>query len=228
MSFIENGIFPVIITLVSFRLGQWIQHKGKSPVLNPILLGAIFTGCFLLISGIEAASYQTGNQLISWLMTPATVALAIPMYEQYQILKKSWKAVLLGVAAGTVTCLLLVLLGCILVGMEAVLTISLLPKSVTSAIGVSLSELFGGLGGVTTAAIIISGILANILGTALCRILKISDPIAQGVAFGTSGHVIATARANELGSLTGAVSSLSLVVAGLLTAVLMPMLVKFV
>lgn len=217
-------IFPVLLTLGAFRLGQLCQTKWKKPVFNPTLIATVLIVLFLLSTGYDSGVYSQGMKKISWLMTPATICLAIPMYEQFRVLKKSLKAILAGVFAGSLSCMLVVLAAGMLLRFEETLVLSLLPKSVTTAIGVSLSELFGGMGGVTTAAIIITGIIGNMLGPVLCKLFKITDPVSQGVAFGTSAHVIGTAKANELSQLTGAASSLSLVTAGLLTAVLMPVL----
>ena len=221
------GILPVLLTLLAFRLGQFIQAKTKSPICNPILVAMVLVLIFLKLSGMELATYQTGASMLSWLMTPATVCLAISMYEQFQVLRKNTPVILAGVAAGAISCLVLVPLFGILVGFDRVLTLSLMPKSVTTAIGVPLAQMAGGMAPVTTAAIILTGITANILGPWLCRIFHLTDEISQGVAFGTAGHVIGTAKANELSKLTGAVSSLSLVVAGLLTAILFPLVASF-
>ena len=215
-------ILPLVLTLIAFLAGQRLQQKLKSPLLNPILIALILVLIFLRITGISVKDYQSGMGRISWLLTPATICLAVPMYEQFRLLKRNLPAILAGVAAGAVSCLGMVLLFGLAAGFEPVLTRSLLPKSITTAIGVVLSEMAGGMSGVTTAAIVCTGIFANILGPSFCRIFRLTDPIAQGVAFGTAGHVIATARANELSPLIGAVSSLSLVVAGLLTAAIFP------
>lgn len=216
------GIFPVVLTLGAFYLGQAMQKKWKKPFLNPTMLGAVFVLLFLVATGMEIDTYKEGSANLSWLMTPATIALAIPMYEQFQALRKNLKAIALGVCAGALSCMAMLLLGGLLLGMEDALIVSLMPKSVTTAIGIALSRMGGGLEGVTTAAIIITGIFANMAGSTMCRWFRITDETAQGVAFGTAGHVIGTARANELSPLAGAVSSLSLVVAGLLTAVFFP------
>lgn len=221
------GILPVLLTLLAFRLGQFIQAKTKSPICNPILIAVVLVLIFLKRSGMELASYQTGASMLSWLMTPATVCLAISMYEQFQILRKNTPMILAGVAAGAISCLVLVPLFGALAGFDRVLTLSLMPKSVTTAIGVPLAQMADGMTPVTTAAIILTGIAANILGPWLCKLFRLTDDISRGVAFGTAGHVIGTAKANELSKLTGAVSSLSLVVAGLLTAVLFPLAASF-
>ena len=220
------GILPLVLTLTAFFLGQKLQQKLRSPLLNPILTAMVLVLLFLTATGGSVKEYQAGMGTLSWLLTPATVCLAVPMYEQFQLLKKNLPAIGAGVAAGAASCLVMVLLWGMVFGFEPELTISLLPKSITTAIGVSLSEMMGGMTGITTASIVFTGIFANIMGPAFCRLFRITDPIAQGVAFGTAGHVIGTAKANELSPLTGAVSSLSLVVAGLLTAVLLPLVVN--
>lgn len=222
------GILPLALTLIAFFLGQKLQQKLKSPLLNPILTAMVLVLLFLTATGGSVKAYQSGMGTLSWLLTPATICLAVPMYEQFQLLKKNLSAIAAGVAAGAVSCLAMVLLCGMVFGFQQELTISLMPKSITTAIGVSLSEMTGGMTGITTAAIVFTGIFANIMGPAFCRIFRITDPIAQGVALGTAGHVIGTAKANEISPLTGAVSSLSLVVAGLLTAVLLPLFVNLV
>lgn len=218
------GILPLALTLMAFYLGQKLQQRFKSPLLNPILITVILMLGFLFLADIPVSRYQSGMSSLSWLLTPATICLAVPLYEQFRLLRRNLPAIAVGVAAGAVSCLAMVALFGMAVGFESVLTVSLLPKSITTAIGVALSEMTGGMTGVTTAAIVFTGIFANIMGTAFCRIFRLTDPIAQGVAFGTAGHVIGTSKASELSPLTGAVSSLSLVVAGLLTAVLLPVL----
>lgn len=224
--FFEIAIFPLVLTLAAFRVGQLCQARWKSPLLNPILTSTALIILFLLATGMDMGVYKAGTATISWLMTPATIAMAIPMYEQFQALKKNLAAIVAGVAAGAVSCILLLIAVGLLLKFDSAVIISLMPKSVTTAIGVGLSEMFGGMGGVTTAAIVITGIFANMMGVTFCKLFGITDPIAQGVAFGTAGHVVGTARANEVHPLTGAVSSLSLVVAGLLTAVLFPVLTE--
>lgn len=217
--FLKIAIIPIVLTLFSYQIGLFLQKKLKSAAANPILIAVVLILAVLALTGMETGDYQAGTSLLSWLMTPATICLAIPMYQHLQLLKKHLPAIFAGVAAGTVSSLVMVAAFAALFGFDGALTMSLLPKSVTSAIGVPLSQLSGGIGSVTTAAIILTGIFANMTGLLFCKLFRIHEPIAQGVAFGTAGHVIGTAKANEVGELAGAVSSLSLVVAGLMTAV---------
>lgn len=219
---------PVLVTLLAYQFGLLLQRKFKSPVFNPILIAVVLVLGYLSLTGTSYGEYKLGTNQISWLMTPATVCLAIPMYEQLQILRKNFPMMVVGIVCGSAACLAMVLVFALVFRFDPVLTASLLPKSITSAIGVPLSEMVGGTGSITTPAIILTGIFASMLGTTFCKLFRLTDPVAQGVAFGTAGHVIATARANELGELIGAASSLSLVVAGLLTAAVFPLLAQFI
>lgn len=222
--FLTIGILPVVMTLFAYQTGVLCQRKFKLPIFNPILVGAILMILVLKLIGMETSRYTSGMSLISWLMTPATICLAIPMYEQFQVLRKNLKGILIGVAAGALSCLAILGGVALLLHFDRNLMVSLLPKSITAAIGVPLCELLGGTASITTLGISVTGITGNMFGTAFCKLFKITDPIAQGVAFGVGSHVIGTAKASEVNPLTGAVSSLSLVVAGLLTAVLLPAL----
>ena len=221
------GILPVVLTLFAYFIGAQCQKKFKLPIFNPILIGVIVVLIVLSATGMERKAYQDGVKYISWLMTPATVCLAIPMYEQIQALKKNLKAIAVGIAAGTFSCLTVLMVSFLILKFDRNLALSLLPKGITAAIGVSLTELYGGTASITTLGITITGITGNMFGTQFCKWFGITDEIARGVAFGTGSHVIGTAKASELSPLSGAVSSLSLVVAGLMTAVLFPVLTSF-
>ena len=213
--FLESiSLFPVLLTLGTYQFGLWCQKKARHALCNPLLIATILSIAVLAATGFDPKVYQTGTAGISWLLTPATVCLAVPPYEQLKVLKKHLPAILAGVVSGVVTSLLSILLLCRLFRLEDVVTISLLPKSITTAIALAL----------TTFAIVITGILGNLSGSAFCKLMKLTDPVAQGVGFGTASHVIGTSRAMEVDPLTGAVSSLSLAVAGILTAILFPFL----
>lgn len=223
--FLESiPLFPIVLTLGAYQIGLWCRKKWKSPLCSPLLIAVILVIGVLLLTGYSTDRYTEGTGVISWLLTPATVCLALPLYEQLKALKKSLPAILIGIFAGTVTSLLVIFGLCKLWGLDRAVTVSLLPKSITTAMGMVLSGENGGIESLTTAVIIITGILGSLVGSVLCKLLQIDDPVAQGVAFGTASHVIGTSRANELSPLTGAVSSLSLAVAGILTAVLFPLI----
>ncbi len=224
--FSSSAFFAVGLTLLIWYLACTLQKKTKSVLLHPILVSVIAIILILLVLKIPNESYQKGMSALSYLITPATVCLALPLYEQAKILGKNLPAILVGVLAGTLTSLVSVFLLGKLFQIDQSLLISLLPKSVTTAIGAPVSEALGGNGAITVAAIIATGILGSVFGPFLCKLCKLSEPISQGTAIGTSAHVIGTSKANEMGALQGAVGSLSLVVAGLMTAFLLPILVN--
>lgn len=226
--FSGSAYFCVALTLIAFALSDALQKKWKLAVLNPILVSAVIVVVVLNLLDIPNETYQTGCQILTFLLTPATICLSISFYNQFQALKKHLFCMAAGVLAGTVCSLGSVWLLCSVLGLDRALTFSLMPKSVTTAIGVVLSEEIGGIGAVTTAVIILTGILGNIAGPMLTKLLRIRSEIAQGVAFGTASHVIGTARATQLSQLTGAVSSLALTLSGLVTAVLLSFIAQFI
>lgn len=223
-----STFFYVMLTLTAFDIGSICQKKGKLAILNPLLIASFLVILFLQLFDIPNEAYQAGCQILNWLITPATICLSISFYEQFQRLRKELGAICIGVVAGTVCSLGSVYLLCLAFGLDQAITMSLLPKSVTTAIGSALSQELGGIAAITTAVIVITGVLGSILGPTLCKLLRITEPVAQGVAFGTASHVIGTTKALQLSELAGAVSSFSLTFAGLVTAVLLSILAQFI
>lgn len=217
--FANSVFFGVFISLFSYGIGTFLKKKFKLVIFNPLLISVIITIAALLILDIDYEKYSAGAKYISYLLTPATICLAVPLYEQFELLKKNYKAVLIGITGGVVTSLVSVLLLVLLFNLGHSSYITLLPKSITTAIGIAVSEELGGYVAITAAVIIITGILGNILAESICRLFHITDPVAKGVAIGTSSHAIGTTKAMELGEIEGAMSSLSIVVAGLLTVI---------
>ena len=224
----SSSFFAVCLTLIAYSFGTFCQKKWKLAILNPILIAAALVILVLNLLDIPNAVYQTGCAFLSYLLTPATICLAISFYDQFQKLKAHLAAAFWGILAGTVASIGTIWVLAQGFNLDAAITGSLLPKSVTTAIGVALSNELGGIAAITTAAIVITGILGNIAGPSLCRLFRLKSEVAQGVAFGTSAHVIGTAKAAELSQLTGAVSSLSLTVAGLITAITLSFLTQFI
>lgn len=216
-----SGFFCVVLTIGAYYVGWLCQKKWKKAIFNPILIGTILVMLALWALNIPVEQYQNDCKPLTYLTTPATICLAIAFYEQLKKLKKHFLAIFIGVLGGTLASLLSVWLIAEIFDFSETLKATLLPKSITSAIGVVLSEQAGGVGALTTAVIIITGIFGNILGPWFAKVFRLRDPISQGVAFGTAAHVIGTSRAMELSPLIGAVSSLSLTLAGLITTALL-------
>lgn len=223
----QSTFFGAALTMIVFAFANSLQRKVKIPLLNPILVSAAVIIALLTLLDIPNSVYQSGCHVLTFLLTPATICLAISFYEQYQNLKEHIPAVLVGVIMGTVCSLGSIYAMGKVLGLEHALVMSLMPKSVTTAIGIVLAEELGGLAAVTTAAIAITGIFGNVIGTILCKVFRLTDPVARGVAFGTSAHVIGTAKAAEMSELTGAVSSLSLTLAGIVTSVLLSFVAQY-
>ncbi len=221
--FSGSTLFAMLLTFGTYEVGRLIQKKTGVPALNPILIAAVLCGVVLVAVGMPNQVYQSNCEAFSWLLTPATVCLAIPLYAQFSRLRHDLPAILAGVTAGTFVSMGFVWVMARLCNLGDVLTASLLPKSITTAMGIVVSESTGGEPAVTTAAIILTGILGSIFGPWLCKVLRLHWPVAQGVAFGTSAHVIGTSKAAEISQTAEAVSSLSLVFAGILTAIICPL-----
>jgi predicted murein hydrolase (TIGR00659 family) len=209
--------FGGTVSILAYGAGMFLQKKTKLAVFNPLLISIIITILVLVITGTEYSSYIQGAQYLSYLLTPATVCLAIPLYEQLELLKHNWKAVTAGILSGVLTSLCCVFALAVLFKLEHKEYVTLLPKSITTAIGIGVSEKLGGYISLTAAAIIITGILGNIFAETLCRICRITHPVAKGIAIGTASHAVGTAKAMEMGEIEGAMSSLSIVVSGLFT-----------
>ena len=209
-------------------IGLWLKAKIKHPLCNPFFIAVLLTGAFLVLSRMPMGTYLAGTDKMGWLITPATVALALPLYEQLKKLKGQLTAILAGVIAGAVSSLVIVGGACLLFALPREITVSLLPKSITTAMAMVLAEQSSGISSIAAGGVAITGLVGCVFGPILCKLFRFKDPIAQGVAYGTASHVIGTSRVMEINPLSGAVSTLSLVVAGVLTAILMPILCVFI
>lgn len=226
--FFQESLFTgVTLSLVAYMVGVFLKKKFKSGIFNPLLISIIITIVVLLVSGVDYEIYNEGAKYLSWLLTPATVCLAIPLYEQWELLRKNYKAVMLGLVAGVVTSLCTVLVLCYVLKLSHVEYVTLLPKSITTAIGMGVSEELGGYVTITVAVIVVTGVIGNILGELICKVFKIEEPISKGLALGCSAHAIGTAKAIEMGEIEGAMSGLAIAVSGILTVVMAPLFANF-
>lgn len=220
MSFIEESVyFGIILSLLAYGFGCVIKSKFKKAIFNPLLISIAITIAVLVVSGIDYETYNEGANILTWLLTPATVCLAVPLYEKIGLLKDNWKAIFAGITTGVLTSLACILLMAILFGFTHEEYVTFLPKSITTAIGIGVSEEMGGYTELTAAIIIITGVVGNVIAPFICKVGKITEPIAKGIAIGTSAHAVGTARALEMGETEGAMSSLSIGVAGILTVI---------
>lgn len=216
---VNSAFFGSVISLAAYFIGAQLKRRFKVALANPILIAIVLTIGVLLVFDIDYQAYYSSAKYLNWLLTPATVCLAVPLYQQLQLLKKNMKAILLGILAGVLASLGCVLVMAILFGLDHAQYVTLLPKSVTTAIGMGVAEELGGYPAIAAVVIILTGVLGNIFAESFLRLLGIKESVARGVAIGTSSHALGTAKALELGETEGAMSSLSLVVTGLMTVI---------
>lgn len=219
---INSVFFGALLSLAGYELGLILKKKFKLAIFNPLLIASVSVIAVLFLMDIDYESYNEGGKYLSYLLTPATVSLAVPLYEQLELLKKNLKAVAAGIISGVIASVFGVFALCKLFGMNHQQYVTLLPKSITTAIGMGISEELGGIVTITVAVIVITGVLGNVIADLVYKIFRIEEPVAKGLALGTASHAIGTAKAMELGMTEGAMSSLAIAVAGLLTAVLAP------
>lgn len=226
---LQNSIFfGVVLTFLAYEIGLLIQKKFKMALFNPLLIASIIIIGVLLVFDVEFETYNQGAKYISFFLTPATVSLAIPLYRQLELLKKHPVAILGGIFAGVLTALVSIYLMSLLFGLNHEQYVTLLPKSITTAIGMGVSEKMGGIVSLTVVAIAVTGITGNVMAQLVLKVTKVRDPIAQGLAIGTSAHALGTTKAMEMGQIQGAMSSLAVVVAGILTVLFASIFVNFI
>ena len=211
----DSMFFGAVISVLGYLIG--IYCRKKISVVNPLLIAIVLTIVVIKALDIDYETYNSGAKYISYLITPATVCLAIPLYRQINVLKSHAKEVFIGILAGVIASMGSILLMAYLFSLTHEQYVTLLPKSITTAIGMGVSEELGGIQTITIAVIIITGVFGNIIAEGVLKIFRIKEPVAKGLAIGTASHAIGTAKALEIGETEGAMSSLAVAVAGLMT-----------
>ena len=223
----ESTFFGLFISIGAYFAGWLLNKKFKKDFVNPLIIAVILVIAFVLISGMDFEAYEKQASFLNYLLTPATICLAIPLYKQLGILKKNLAAVSVAVVAGSVAAMLSILLVSLAFGVTHEIYVSLLPKSITTAIGMGVSEELGGVQEITVAVIVVTGVIGAMIGKPLCKLFKISNPVAVGLAFGDSAHAVGTSKELEIGEIEGAMSGLAIVVTGILTVALSPLFALF-
>lgn len=218
MNLITNLTYwAVLISLSSYFFASFLQNKIKIIIFNPLLFSTLTTILFLIIFDIDYSTYNERASIINFLLTPATVCLAVPLYEQIKPLKQNLWAILLGIASGVLACLFSIFCFAMLFNFSHLMYVTILPKSITAAMAMEVSEELGGLPSLTVPIVIMTGITGHIIAEKVCNFFRINEPIARGLAIGSASHAMGTAKAMEIGQIEGAMSSLSIAVAGILT-----------
>ena len=228
-NFLSNSIFfGVLLCLLSYQAGVFLRQKTKIAAFNPLLISIIIVIFVLVMFNIKFEDFYKGSKYISFLLTPATVALAIPLYSKLALLKSNFKAIMSGLIAGVLTSLISIFVMSLLFGLSHENYVSMLPKSITTAIGIGVSEELGGISTITTAVIIVTGVFGNVSADIVYKIFNIKNPIAKGIGLGSSAHAIGTSKALEMGETEGAMSSLSIAVAGIITVIFASFFAKLI
>lgn len=224
----QSVFFGMVISLLCYQIGLAVQKKTKLAIANPLLLSVIIIIGILMILDIDYDSYYNGAKYIQYFLTPATVSLAIPLYRQLRYIKRYPLAVFGGIASGVLMAMGSIFVMALAFGLTHEQYVSLLPKSITTAIGIGITEKMGGMVNITIIAICITGIMGNMAAEGICRLFRIQEPVAKGLAIGTAAHALGTTKAMELGEVEGAMSSLSIVVAGILTVITVSVFANFI
>lgn len=217
---LSSPYFGIALSVAAYAVGVKIQKKTGLVLCNSLIIAALLVVAVLLIFDIPYDAYYGGGTLINMLLGPATACMAVTVYSKLELLKKNWLPVLVGCVVGAVTAVGSILVMCRLFALDASMTVSLLPKSVTTPIAIAISEGQGGIASFTVAAVCVSGILGNLIAPGLVKLFGIKDPVAAGLGIGAASHAIGTARALEMGETEGAMSSLAIGICGIVTAVL--------
>ena len=223
---ISNPMFGILITLIAYEIGLYLQRRTGLAILNPLLISTILIILFLVITGIDYDAYNVGGKILTFFITPATVALALPLYRNFKLLVENLWPIFIGIIGGIIVNFISIYLLVKYTNLDMQLFYSLVPKSVTTPIGIELSSQIGGMPQITIAAIIISGLTGVMAGPIIFKVFKINDKVARGIAYGTTAHALGTTKAIEEGEVEGSMSGLSIGISGLLTAVIVPVMIK--
>ncbi|MBU3194138.1 LrgB family protein [Clostridium algidicarnis] len=221
---INSPLFGVLISLVCFEISIALYNKFKAPLLNPLLISTILIISTLLMFNISFEQYNSGCKFISFFLGPATVVLAVPLYNKLELLKKNLIPLLSGILVGSIAGIVSIIFLSYVLNLDLSIIKSLIPKSTTVPIGIEISKGLGGIPSLTVFAIIVSGIIGSIIGPLLFKIFKIEDSLSKGIAFGTASHALGTAKAFEIGETEGAISSICIAVAGIITVFIAPLI----
>ena len=227
-SVIETPIFGIVLTIIFFNIGIYIQNKTKKPIFNPLLIAIVGIILFLSITKIPYDKYKLGADSINFLLGPVTISLAIPLYKQFDLLKKYFLEIIVGIFCGVIVSLASVLIIGVLTHANIEILNSLIPKSITTPMGLALTKTLNGIDSITVVSIIITGILGAIISPLVFKVGKINNPIAKGIALGTSSHALGTTKAIEMGEVEGAMSSLSIGIAGTITVIIVPIILNLI
>lgn len=228
ISILNTPLFGLILTILAFHIGLFIFKKTKLPIFNPLLIGIIITMGIISFFKIPLDYFRKGGDYLTFLLAPATISLALPLYRQLDKLKKNFFPIIIGSIVGATTAIIsIIILGKIL-KIDNILLISFMPKSITTPLGIELSKVLGGVPAITIFAIVVTGITGNIFAPIVCKYFRIKNSVARGIGIGISSHAVGTSKALEMGEIEGAMSALSIVISGIITFIIAPLFLSLV
>jgi predicted murein hydrolase (TIGR00659 family) len=225
---IDTPLFGVTISIIAYFLAVYISKRFRMPILNPLLLSIAAIIFILKIFNIDLETYNLGGNIITFFLAPATIALAVPLYKQWDVFKKNYLIIISGVLVGVLTGVFTTIVMGRLFNLDKSLITSLIPKNTTTPIAIEIANMLGTNASLTVTFVILSGTLGYIVGEYVLRTFNINNKIAKGIALGTASHVMGTTKAMELGDVEGAMSSIAITLAGIITIVLVPILFTFI
>ncbi|HSQ89057.1 LrgB family protein [Romboutsia sp.] len=225
---LDTPIFGLVITILFFNLGLYMQKKTKNPIMNPLLIAIIGIILFLNLLKIPYESYKKGGDIINFFLGPITIILAVPLYKQFELFKNHILEILIGIGCGVLVSFISLEIIGRLTNVNIDIINSLIPKSITTPMGISLTNTINGVEAITVVAIILTGILGAIIAPIIFKIGKIKHPVAKGIALGTSAHALGTSKALEMGEVEGAMSGLSIGISGIITVILIPIIINLI
>ena len=225
---LNTQLFGLITILIFYNISLYIQKKTNKAIFNNLLISIILIILFLKVTNISYEKFKIGADVINFMLGPVTVVLAVPLYRQFDLLRRYFKEILLGILGGVITSFIIVVLVGKLTSTSNEIIYSIIPKSITTPMGISLVNQLGGVESITVVCIIITGIFGNIFAEHFLKICKIKHPVAKGIAIGTSAHALGTSKALEIGEVEGAMSSLSIGISGVMTVIIVPILTNFI
>ena len=225
ISILNTPLFGLILTISAFHIGLFVFKKTKFPIFNPLLIGIVIAMGVMSFFNIPLDYFRRGGDYMTFLLAPATISLALPLYKQLDKLKQNFLPIIIGSLVGAATAIVSTILLGKLLGIDKLLLVSFMPKSITTPIGIELSKLLGGVPAITIFAIIVTGIVGNVLAPAVCKCFKIKHPVAKGIGIGISSHAVGTSKALEMGEIEGAMSALSIVISGIITFIIAPLFI---
>lgn len=220
----QSSYFGFVLTIIIYYLAVLLKDKTKKTILNPLLITTVIIVIILLIFNIKYETYNIGAKYISYFLTPTTVCLAVPLYKQIKVLKKSIIGILSGIISGVLANAFVIVIFVKCFKMDNILGTSLLSKSITAPIAIGVTDELGGISSITVFAVILSGIIGAVIAPTIFKILRIKSPVSQGLACGTAAHGSGTTTALELGEIQGAISGLAIIITGLITTLLVPII----